>query len=165
MTLELTKPSFFPHNNMADDNSNVPPRPSEAPKVAPKKETVRISLPPKPTASPTIKLPAMPAGGAPSTAKAAPAAAAPAAAAPTAKAPSAPAPPVPPKGGANMKVAPAPSGPPSAGPRPAMAPRPSSSGGSTSVLDSVLAIVAMIVSLAAVGSMYMLFTSITANPY
>ena len=146
---------------MADDNSNVPPRPSEAPKVAPKKETVRISLPPKPTASPTIKLPAMPAGGAPSTAKAAPAAAA----APTAKAPSAPAPPVPPKGGANMKVAPAPSGPPSAGPRPAMAPRPSSSGGSTSVLDSVLAIVAMIVSLAAVGSMYMLFTSITANPY
>lgn len=36
----------------------VPPKPPEAAKVQPKKETVRINLPPKPTASPTIKLPA-----------------------------------------------------------------------------------------------------------
>lgn len=149
---------------MADDNSNVPPRPAEAPKVAPKKETVRISLPPKPTASPTIKLPAMPAGGAPTAAKAAPTAAAPAAtSAPAARAPSAPAPPTPPKTPAGMKVAP-PSGPVSAGPRPAMTPRPVASGGSTSVLDSVLAIVALIVTLGAVGSLYLLFSSITDLP-
>ena len=41
----------------------VPPKPAEASKVQPKKETVRISLPPKPTASPTIKLPTLPVGG------------------------------------------------------------------------------------------------------
>ena len=35
----------------------VPPKPAEAAKVQPKKETVRISLPPKQTAAPTIKLP------------------------------------------------------------------------------------------------------------
>lgn len=48
-------------------------------KVQPKKETVRINLPPKPTAAPTIKLPTLP-PGTPSPASAA-AAAAPAAAA------------------------------------------------------------------------------------
>lgn len=148
---------------MSDENSNVPPRPSEAPKVAPKKETVRISLPPKPTASPTIKLPAMPAG-APAAAKAAPAAA-PAAAAPApAAAPSskAPAPPTPPKGGANVKVsAPAPA---AAAPRPVAAGRPASSSAQTSVLDKVLAIVAMIVSLAAVGSLVMLYQIFVNNP-
>ena len=41
----------------------VPPKPAEAAKVQPKKETVRISLPPKPTSSPTIKLPTLPSGG------------------------------------------------------------------------------------------------------
>ena len=64
-------------------------------KVQPKKETVRINLPPKPTAAPTIKLPTLPPGGptgAPSPAGApqlvkppAPAAPAPVAAAPVAK--------------------------------------------------------------------------------
>jgi hypothetical protein len=57
-------------------------------KVQPKKETVRINLPPKPSAAPTIKLPTLPPGGptgassgAPlQTAKAAPTAAAPRAA-------------------------------------------------------------------------------------
>ena len=43
----------------------APPKPAEAAKVQPKKETVRISLPPKPTSSPTIKLPTLPAGGGP----------------------------------------------------------------------------------------------------
>ena len=48
---------------MADNTPNtpsgaVPPRPTEAAKVQPKKETVRINLPPKPTAAPTIKIPA-----------------------------------------------------------------------------------------------------------
>ena len=75
-------------------------------KVAPKKETVRISLPPKPTASPTIKLPAMPAGG-PGAAKPAPTAAAPAAKAPSAQAPAAPRPPAGGKPGAKVS-APAP---------------------------------------------------------
>jgi hypothetical protein len=32
-------------------------------KVQPKKETVRINLPPKPSAAPTIKLPTLPPGG------------------------------------------------------------------------------------------------------
>src|SRR5207302_5554552 len=73
----------------------VPPRPTEAAKVQPKKETVRINLPPKPTAAPTIKIPA-------------PAPAAPAAAAPVA-ATLAPA------------HAPAPA-PPTPAPRPAAAP-------------------------------------------
>lgn len=70
---------------MADNNPNlpagaVPPKPSEAAKVQPKKETVRINLPPKPSASPTIKLPTLPsaaprAAAAPVSATAAPAAA------------------------------------------------------------------------------------------
>jgi hypothetical protein len=137
---------------MADENSNVPPQPSEAPKVAPKKETVRISLPPKPTASPTIKLPAMPAG-APAAAKAAPAAA---------PASRAPAPPTPPKGGASVKVsAPAPS---SSGPRPVAASRPVAHSAQVTVLDKVLAIVAMIVSLGAAGSLFMLYQIFVNNP-
>jgi hypothetical protein len=43
----------------------IPPTPG-APvpnKVQPKKETVRINLPPKPSAAPTIKLPTLPPGG------------------------------------------------------------------------------------------------------
>ena len=53
---------------MADNNPNlpggaVPPRPPESSKVQPKKETVRINLPPKPSAAPTIKLPTLPPGG------------------------------------------------------------------------------------------------------
>lgn len=39
----------------------VPPKPAEVAKVQPKKETVRINLPPKPSAAPTIKLPTPPA--------------------------------------------------------------------------------------------------------
>jgi hypothetical protein len=49
---------------MADNNPNVPgggvPPGS---KIQPKKETVRINLPPKPSAAPTIKLPTLPPGG------------------------------------------------------------------------------------------------------
>jgi|YNPNPStandDraft_1061719.scaffolds.fasta_scaffold22766_2 hypothetical protein len=39
-------------------------KPAEASKIQPKKETVRINLPPKPTATPTVKLPTPPVGGA-----------------------------------------------------------------------------------------------------
>ncbi|HEY0550528.1 MAG TPA: signal recognition particle-docking protein FtsY, partial [Verrucomicrobiae bacterium] len=64
----------------------VPPKPPEAAKVQPKKETVRIALPPKPTAAPTIKLPSLPpTGAAPATA--APSVARPVAAAPTTQIP------------------------------------------------------------------------------
>jgi hypothetical protein len=55
---------------MADNRPNIPGMPTGAEpmkkttgKVAPKKETVRINLPPKPTAAPTIKLPTLPPGG------------------------------------------------------------------------------------------------------
>src|SRR5665213_4568906 len=53
---------------MADINPGlpggvVPPKPGEASKIQPKKETVRINLPPKPSAAPTIKLPTLPPGG------------------------------------------------------------------------------------------------------
>jgi len=51
---------------MADNNpilpGAVPPKP-ETSKIQPKKETVRINLPPKPSAAPTIKLPTLPPGG------------------------------------------------------------------------------------------------------
>jgi hypothetical protein len=56
---------------MADIPSNipnvpmgaVPPMKKSTGKVQPKKETVRINLPPKPSAAPTIKLPTLPPGG------------------------------------------------------------------------------------------------------
>src|SRR5262249_19311114 len=84
------------------DMPNVPGAPQGAEpmkkstgKVQPKKETVRINLPPKLSAPPTIKLPTLPPGGptgvpsmAPPTAPAAPAA--PRAAAPVAQRPTAP---------------------------------------------------------------------------
>jgi hypothetical protein len=90
---------------MADIPSNIPGAPAgavppvkkETGKVQPKKETVRINLPPKPSAAPTIKLPTLPPGGptgAPTAAKTPPAstAAAPrAAAAPAAQTRPAPA--------------------------------------------------------------------------
>jgi hypothetical protein len=78
----------------------VPPKPAEAAKVQPKKETVRINLPPKPTAAPNIKIPAPSAAGAaarpaapappPAPAAAAPAAAPAPAPRPVAAAPTAP---------------------------------------------------------------------------
>src|SRR5256885_5509120 len=102
---------------MADNIPNtpssgaVPPRPTEAAKVQPKKETVRINLPPKPTAAPTIKIPA-PAPTAP-TAAAASAAAPAAPAAPAAAHAPTPAPPTP----APRPTAVAAAGRPAPGPR------------------------------------------------
>src|SRR5271170_4262480 len=72
----------------------VPPKPPEGSKVQPKKETVRINLPPKPSAAPTIKLPTLPPGG-PTGASSAMPASAPAQAAPRAAAPVAQARPTP----------------------------------------------------------------------
>lgn len=64
---------------MAETPSNIPGAPTGAEpmkkttgKVQPKKETVRINLPPKPSAAPTIKLPTLPPGGPTGAASAAP---------------------------------------------------------------------------------------------
>jgi len=122
----------------------MPPKPAEASKVQPKKETVRINLPPKPTSAPTIKLPSLAQGGTPtSSGTAAPAAPA-ASAAPRAAAPP---PPPPSRAGAPASARqPAPAAP---APRPAAYVAPAAGVGT---LDKVLAIAAMVVVLAAVGS-------------
>ena len=65
-----------PPNPPPGPTGAVPPPKKETGKVQPKKETVRINLPPKPTAAPTIKLPTLPPGG-PTGAPSAPAAMAP----------------------------------------------------------------------------------------
>src|SRR5579871_5024034 len=118
------------------DMPNVPGAPQGATpmkkstgKVQPKKETVRINLPPKPSAAPTIKLPTLPPGGPTGVPTMAPPSPAPAAA---------PAP-----------ARPAPVAAPTAQ-RPAAAPRPAAPTAAVarpqtiSTLDKVLAIVALV---------------------
>jgi hypothetical protein len=87
-------PPNNPLNPMPGAPTGAEPLKKSTGKVQPKKETVRINLPPKPTAAPTIKLPTLPPGGptgapspvgAPALAKAPAPAAAPVAAAPAAK--------------------------------------------------------------------------------
>lgn len=123
---------------MAENTPNspagaVPPKPAEAAKVQPKKETVRINLPPKPTAAPTIKLPAPPAAAGAAPGGAAPAAFAAGAAAPhAAAAPSAAAP------LATGKAAPA------AAPRAQGAPRAAATP-TIGVVDKALAMVAALI--------------------
>jgi hypothetical protein len=135
---------------MPDNIPNIPtgavPPKKETGKVQPKKETVRINLPPKPSAAPTIKLPTLPPGG-PSPAAGVPA---PAHAAAPAHAPAAPR---------------ATAAPPAAAPRPAPpapAPRPApvvAYAPSISGVDKVLAIVAAVIGLIAIGStVYLLLT-------
>src|SRR5208337_1890555 len=73
----------IPQNIPGAPTGAVPPVKKETGKVQPKKETVRINLPPKPSTAPTIKLPTLPPGGptgAPSAVPQAAAAARPAAA-------------------------------------------------------------------------------------
>ena len=112
-------------------------------KVQPKKETVRINLPPKPTAAPTIKLPTLPPGGptgAPSPAPMRAAAPAP----PSASAP-----------GATLSKAAAPAAAPAAAtaaPRPAPVTRVAAPiVPSIKTIDKVLIFSAAVASLAAVG--------------
>jgi len=71
-----------PPNPNISPGAVLPPK-KETGKVQPKKETVRINLPPKPSAAPTIKLPTLPPGGPTGAPSAIPA---PAAAPPTAAA-------------------------------------------------------------------------------
>ena|SRR5271170_4173180 len=131
----------------------LPPKPAEAAKVQPKKETVRINLPPKPTSAPTIKLPTL-APGAPPPTMAVSAAAAPAA--PRAAAPAAP---QPPSSGAPASRVAAPvaaqkSGPAAAAPRPV----PTAVRAGLGKLDMGLAIGAAVASLAGLaGVVYLAF--------
>ncbi len=107
----------------------VPPTPGEAAKVQPKKETVRIALPPKPTAAPTVRLPSPAPSATPGAAAPAPAAAKPAptaAAAPSASKPASPA----------------------AAPMSRPAPAPAYAGAGISGLDKGLAVAAAIIGLA-----------------
>ena len=124
----------------------MPPK-KETGKVQPKKETVRINLPPKPSAAPTIKLPTLPPGGPTGAASAPPlpsiASRAPA---PATAAPAAPAT----QRGAAPRATTAPA---------AQRPAPAAAGARTvGMLDKVLAIVAMVAALFAVGSaLYLMF--------
>jgi hypothetical protein len=52
-----------PINPLPGGPTGAEPLKKSTGKVQPKKETVRINLPPKPTAAPTIKLPTLPPGG------------------------------------------------------------------------------------------------------
>jgi hypothetical protein len=137
-------------NDMAENIPNtpggaLPPRPAEASKVQPKKETVRINLPPKPTSAPTIKLPTLaPGAPAPMTSSAAPVAASAAPAAPRA-----PTPPVPPPAGAAATRVAAPAKPVPV--VPAVAPRPMVIASGLTGLDKGLAIAAAVLSMAAAG--------------
>lgn len=120
---------------MAEENS---PNPAETPSVTPspqaKKETVRISLPSKPSAASTVKL------SAPRPGQAKPGAAAVGAAAASSKAAAA----------APSSAAPMASGSPA--PRPARAARVAA----VSPIDKVLAVAAALTAILAVARMYML---------
>jgi hypothetical protein len=126
-------------------------------KVQPKKETVRINLPPKPSAAPTIKLPTLPPGGPTGAPSAATRPAAPAVPASTRLATA---------GGSPSAAAPRAAGPAAApaASRPARAP----AGPQTvSTLDTALAVAAMVMGLAAIGTTgwiwWMLNTAINNN--
>jgi hypothetical protein len=61
--LQKTMADTPPNNPLPGAPTGAEPLKKSTGKVQPKKETVRINLPPKPTAAPTIKLPTLPPGG------------------------------------------------------------------------------------------------------
>src|SRR5258708_6278705 len=129
-------------NNPSLPGGMVPPKPPEDSKGQPKKETVRINLPPKPSAAPTIKLPTLPPGGPTGVGAAGPAPALSTAA--PAHAPG------PPRAGA---AAPTATRSAPAAPRPAPAAAAARAAApSVSGLDAILAIAAAIIGLLAVGT-------------
>ena len=146
-------PPYNPAPTPPPAGAVMPPK-KETGKVQPKKETVRINLPPKPTAAPTIKLPTLPPGGptgAPSpVSPATSAAAAPAPALRTAAAPAAHA--AAPKTGAAPTATqkPAPMSQRTAAP---VVP-------TIKTLDKVLIYVATVTSLIAVGGMTWVFLTL-----
>jgi hypothetical protein len=135
-----------PNNPLPGAPTGAEPLKKSTGKVQPKKETVRINLPPKPTAAPTIKLPTLPPGGPTGAPSAAPAPAA-AAPAPAFKAAAAPA------AAIQKAAAPAPtSGPATASSRPtATVPRPAAAPAAIKQLDKILIFSAAVASLVAVG--------------
>jgi hypothetical protein len=130
--------------NIPTPSGAVPPK-KETGKVQPKKETVRINLPPKPSAAPTIKLPTLPPGGSagiPSAGGAPAMAAAPRAqAAPIAQRPA---------GGAPAPVS---SSPRAAAPVAA----------STSPMDNILAIVAIVFGVAAIAGVVVVWMTLNTS--
>lgn len=151
-----------PNNPLPGTPSGAAPLKKSTGKVQPKKETVRINLPPKPTAAPTIKLPTLPPGGptgAPSPAPA-PAAAAPAPA-PAFKSAAAPAAPA-------KAAAPAPGAAPAAQRPAAAAPRSAAPAvAAIKPLDKILIYGAAVASLVAVGGVTWVFLTlknIVENP-
>jgi len=112
----------------------VPPKPPEGSKIQPKKETVRINLPPKPSAAPTIKLPTLPPGG--------PSAGAPAFTVPSHAAPAAAAP--------RTTAAPA-AAPATSAPRPVQRTA-APAAPAINAFDRILIVAAAVVGLIAVGS-------------
>ena len=129
---------------MAENIPNTPggalPPKKETGKVQPKKETVRINLPPKPTAAPTIKLPTLPPGGPTGAGSASPAAT---------SAPAAVTVPALSRASTPAAAAQRPAAPAAPAPRSAPVPQ---GGARVSKMDTVLAVVAMVVGLAAAGS-------------
>lgn len=136
---------------MAENIPNLPggalPPKKDTGKVQPKKETVRINLPPKPSAAPTIKLPTLPPGG-PLSGSAVTTAAAPTAGAGTPQPAGAP---------TRAAAAPVAAQKPTTAPRPMMAPRPVPA---LSAADTGLAIGAMVAGLVAVGSVLYLLLAV-----
>jgi hypothetical protein len=134
-----------PNNPLPGAPSGAEPLKKSTGKVQPKKETVRINLPPKPTAAPTIKLPTLPPGGPTGAPSAAPAPAVAAAPAPAFKSAAAPA--------ALKSSASAPAAAPAAAPKAASAPRPAAAPAATAIkpLDKILIFSAAAASLVAVG--------------
>jgi hypothetical protein len=140
---EFESPSPTPTPPPVPSGVVVPPPKKETGKVQPKKETVRINLPPKPTAAPTIKLPTLPPGG-PTGAPSAVGVAPPSAAAPALKTAAAP---------AAAAAAPKTGAAPAAQQRPAsVAARPAAPViPSIKTIDKVLIYAAAVAALAAVG--------------
>ncbi len=127
----------------------MPPPKKETGKVQPKKETVRINLPPKPTAAPTIKLPTLPPGGPTGAPSAAPVGIAP----PSVSAPALKTGGTPAAAPAKPGAAPAPARPGAPAAKPAPVATRTATSGTPSIkgIDKVLIYTAAVTALAAVG--------------
>ena len=133
----------IPQNIPGAPAGAVPPAKKETGKVQPKKETVRINLPPKPSTAPTIKLPTLPPGGPTGAPSAVPQ---PAPAAKTAAAPAAA-----PATRSTVSTAAAPA---AAQPRPTAAVQKAAPAGAPAIgaLDQILIIAAAVVGVIAIGT-------------
>jgi hypothetical protein len=143
-----------PNNPLPGAPTGAEPLKKSTGKVQPKKETVRINLPPKPTAAPTIKLPTLPPGGPTGAPSPAPMRAA---AAPTPPAPAA-------APGASLAKAAAPAAAPAAATA-AQRPAPVTRAAapvvpSIKTIDKVLIFSAAVASIAAVGIVVWVFLTL-----